>query len=182
MIGSARLRGAWPKFAVAALVAAAVVGAILYVNAPEATKIPVGATAPDMELVSENGGVQRLSVYRGQAVLLVFFMSDCHICQKDIPDLELVNREFRNQGLAVLGVSVDRDYTTYKRFILDNKLSFGMYRDPGGSRILEAFGSYRLPESYLIDQGGVVRAIWLGEAGFRTARVREKILEILKKK
>jgi peroxiredoxin len=138
--------------------------------------------APDMEIVSENGGVQRLSVYRGQAVLLVFFMSDCAICKKDIPELELVNREFRRDGLSVLGVSVDREYTTYKQFILSNQLTFGMYRDPGGTRIFEAFGSYKLPEAYLIDAAGVVRGVFLGDVQWRGARVREKILEVLPRK
>ena len=182
MSGLPGLRGTGSKLAVAAATAVVAVGLYLYLTAPEATRVKRGSVAPDMELQSENGGVQRLSVYRGQAVLLVFFMSDCDICRRDIPDLELVNREFRKQGLIVLGVSVDQDYTTYKRFILDNKLSFGMFRDPGGPRILKDFGSYRLPEAYLIDATGVVRQIWLGEVSWRSPAVREQIVDVLPKK
>jgi peroxiredoxin len=171
----------WLKPALAAGVALLVVLGAWYLNAPEATHVKVGMPAPDMELMSEHGGTQRLSIYRGGAVLLVFFMSDCHICQEDIPQLELVNREFRNKGLTVLGVSVDNDYTTYKNFILKNQLTFGMYRDPGGPRILEAFGSYKLPEAYLIDATGTVAAVWLGKVEWRGRKVREQIEDVLPK-
>jgi peroxiredoxin len=175
-------RRRWLFPGLAAAVALFVIVGAWYLNAPEATLVKVGMTAPDMELVGELGGVQRLSTYRGQAVLLVFFMSDCHICQEDIPQLELVNREFRNKGLAVLGVNVDADFTAYKSFILKNSLTFGMYRDPGGPRILEAFGSYQLPEAYLIDTEGKVAAVWLGKVEWRSRSVRERILDVLPKK
>ena len=58
-----------------------------WMGAPETTKIKVGMEAPELELPSVNPGSVKLSSFRGQAVLLAFFMSDCHICQKEIGEI-----------------------------------------------------------------------------------------------
>jgi peroxiredoxin len=171
----------WQKPLVGASVALAVILGALYLRAPESTKVKVGTLAPDLPLVGEQGGEQRLSSYRGRPVLLVFFMSDCEICQAEIPDLELLNREFRTQGLVVLGVSVDADFAAYKSFLLKKNLSFGVFRDPGGTRILEYFGSYKLPEAYLIDATGQVAAVWLGSVSWRSQAIRERLKDLLPK-
>lgn len=171
----------WLMPVLGAATALLVVLGVWYANSPEASLVRAGMPAPELELVSENGGVQSLSTWRGHPVLLVFFMSDCEICQEDIPQLEFVNREFRRRGLVVLGVNVDAEFTAYKSFILKNQLTFGMYRDPGAVRIQHSFGSYKLPEAYLIDPSGTVRAVWLGRVKWRSEDVRDRILEILPK-
>lgn len=172
----------WLPPLVGAATALAVVLGVWYLNAPESTRVKVGMAAPELELVSETGALQPLAAWRGHPVLLAFFMSDCEICQEDIPQLELVNREFRARGLVVLGVNVDAEFTAYKNFILKNQLTFGMYRDPGAVRIQQSFGSYKLPEAYLIDPSGTVRAVWLGRVKWRSDAVRDRILEILPKR
>jgi peroxiredoxin len=169
----------WQKPVVGAAVAVAVILGALYLRAPESTKVKVGMQAPDLPLVGERGGEQRLSTYRGRPVLLAFFMSDCEICQEEIPELELLNREFRTQGLVVLGVSVDADFAAYKSFLLKKNLTFGVFRDPGGTRILEYFGSHKLPEAYLIDATGQVAAVWLGSVRWRSQAIRERLTDVL---
>ncbi len=174
-------RRRWQKPLLGAAVAVAVILGALYLRAPESTKVKVGTLAPDLPLVGERGGEQRLSSYRGRPLLLVFFMSDCEICQEEIPGVELLNREFRTRGLVVLGVSVDADFAAYKGFLLKNNLSFGVFRDPGGTRILEYFGSYKLPEAYLIDATGQVAAVWLGSVNWRSQAIRERLTDVLPK-
>ncbi len=172
----------WLTPLLGALTALAVILGVWYLNAPESSQVRVGMTAPELELVTETGASQRLSSWRGHPVLLVFFMSDCEICQEDIPQLELVNREFRARGLVVLGVNVDAEFTAYKSFIVKNQLTFGMYRDPGAVRIQQSFGSYRLPEAYLIDPMGQVAAVWLGKVQWRSEDVRDRIVGLLPRK
>jgi len=176
-----RPRRRWLKPVVGACVALAVILVALYLRAPESTRVAVGMQAPDLALVDERGGEQRLSTYRGRAVLLVFFMSDCEICQEELPQVELLNREFRTKGLVVLGVSADADFAAYKSFLLKKNLTFGVFRDPGGTRIFEAFGSYKLPEAYLIDATGKVAAVWLGSVRWRRPEVRETLTDVLPK-
>jgi peroxiredoxin len=76
-------------------------------------------------------------------------------------------------------VSADADYAARERFVREKNLTFGLLRDPHGEKILEAFGSHKLPEAYLIDAGGVVRAVWLGSVPWRSPKVRQAIEDVL---
>lgn len=162
-------------------VASAVLLALGYywVSAPEATRIKVGMEAPELELPSVNPGSVKLSSFRGQAVLLAFFMSDCHICQKEIGEIERISREYRQRGLLVVGVSVDPDYATTRRFIEERGLTFGLLRDPNGEQIGQAYGSYKMPEAYLIDAKGIVRGVFLGSVKWRSPEVRNQIEDVI---
>lgn len=150
-----------------------------WLTAPEATKIKVGMQAPELELPSVNPGSVKLSSFRGQAVLLAFFMSDCKICQREIVEIERIHREYRLRGLLVVGVSVDSDYAATRRFLTERQLTFGLLRDPNGEKILEAFGSHKMPEAYLLDPQGIVRAVWLGSVKWRSPAVRDQIKAVL---
>ncbi len=138
--------------------------------------------APELDLPSVGPGSVKLSSFRGQAILLVFFMSDCHICKSEILEVERIHRAYRLRDFLVVGVSVDADYATTQRFINERSLSFGLLRDPHGEKILAAYGSYRMPEAYLIDAQGVVRAVWLGSVKWKSPEVRRQIEEVLPKK
>ncbi len=170
------------KWVTPALGVAAAVGLALgyfWLLAPESSKIKVGMEAPDLDLPSVGPGSVKLSSFRGQTVLLVFFLSDCHICQREIGEVERISREYRQRGLLVVGVSVDADYVKTQRFINERGLTFGLLRDPNGQKVLELYGSHKMPEAYLIDPRGIVRAVWLGSVEWRSRKVRDQIEDVL---
>ncbi len=170
---------AWVTPAVGVLVATGLALAYFWLTAPEATRVKVGMLAPELELPSVGPGGVKLSSFRGKPVLLAFFMSSCHICEREIAEIEDIHRTYRLRGLIVLGVSADTDYAARERFVREKDLTFGLLRDPHGEKILEAFGSHKLPEAYLIDAGGVVRAVWLGSVAWRSPEVRRQIEDVL---
>lgn len=164
----------------AAILALAVIVGYWYLRAPESTMIKAGMQAPDLELPSgDAGGKARLSQFRGRPVLLVMFMSSCHICQAELPHVERVHREFRMQGLVVLGVSVDADPIARERFLRDSGITFGILQDPDGVAVRQAYGSYQMPEAYLIDASGRVDEVYLGTVNWRSHAVRDRIRKLL---
>ena len=89
--------------------------------------------APELELPSLGGvGTTRLSQFRGRPVLLTMFMSKCRICEKEIRDIERLHRGHLQKGLIVLGVSVDPDRETLRRFVKEKELTFFVLEDFGG--------------------------------------------------
>jgi cytochrome c biogenesis protein CcmG, thiol:disulfide interchange protein DsbE len=172
-------RKPWVAPAVGVLTAVAVALGYFWLTAPEVTKIKVGMQAPELELPSVNPGSVKLSSFRGQAVLLAFFMSDCKICQKEVVEIERIHREYRLKGLLVVGVSVDADYAATRRFLAERQLTFGLLRDPNGEKIFAAYGSYKMPEAYLIDPQGIVRGVFLGSVAWRSPEVRRQIEDVL---
>jgi cytochrome c biogenesis protein CcmG/thiol:disulfide interchange protein DsbE len=174
-----RAGAAWKKPLVGAGVALLVFLGYFVFTSPESTKIKVGMPAPELDLPSLGTGTMKLSSFRGKPLLLFFFMADCALCEKEVPQVELLSRELRQRGLLVVGVTVDRDYAVSQSFLKRHDVSFGIFRDPNGDAVYQAFGSYKMPEAYLIDSAGKVAAVWLGAVDWRSPKVRAKIDEVL---
>jgi peroxiredoxin len=165
---------------VGAAVALAVIFGFWYYRSPESTKIKVGMMAPDLDLPTRSSaGKSKLSLFRGRPILLVMFMSNCHICAAEIPQLERLHREFRDGGLLVMGVDLDAEYAPREKFLNDAGVSFGVFVDPNGVAVREAYGSWKMPEAYLIDATGRVDAVYLGSVNWRAPEVRERIQKLL---
>ena len=180
MTETASVRSRLLRPLVAAAVALLLVLGFWYFRSPETTMIKAGMAAPDLELTSGSLGRKgRLSSFRGKPVLLVFFMSSCHICATELPQVERLHRELRTRGLVVLGVSVDPDYAAREKFVRETGITFGILQDPSGEAIRQAYGSYKMPEAYLIDPLGKVAAVYVGSVSWRGPEVRERIEKLL---
>ena len=164
---------------VAAAIGILVILGYWYLRSPESTMVKAGMMAPELELPANVYGTKaRLSSFRGRPVLLVFFMATCEVCEAEVPQIERLFREFRTRGLMVLGVSVDADYATRERFVREHGITFPILQDPNGVAVRQAYGSYKMPEAYLIDSHGRVDSVYLGRVKWRPA-VRERILKLL---
>lgn len=64
----------------------------------------VGTQAPDFALNDLGIHPIKLSELKGKVVLLDFWATWCAPCRAALPDLELLNRDFKDKGLVVLGV------------------------------------------------------------------------------
>ncbi|MBN1102968.1 MAG: TlpA family protein disulfide reductase [Deltaproteobacteria bacterium] len=66
-----------------------------------------GATAPDFALEDVSGKRVVLQDLRGRYVLIDFWATWCPPCLQSIPELVELHRKYRDQGLVVLGISLD---------------------------------------------------------------------------
>ena len=164
----------------AVLIVAAVVVGFWWLRSPEATLVKVGQQAPDLELRSLGATSKtRLSSFRGRPVLLVMFLSNCHICDAEMPEIERLHRQMLPRGLSVIGVSADTERAALQQFAQRHQITFPVLEDPGGAALRQAYGSWRLPEAYLIDASGKVAAVWLGSVRWSGRDVRDAITRLL---
>jgi peroxiredoxin len=131
--------------------------ALFFVLRKPVTKVVnVGDPAPDFTVKDETGKEHQLSDFRGNVVFLNFWFTDCVPCKTEMPDMELVNRVFKDRKFKMLPVSVDVDYGPVKKFYADHKLNtMKMYFDPG-KQVAHLYNVYKFPETYIIDGNGVV--------------------------
>jgi peroxiredoxin len=163
----------------AAIALAGVVG-FWYWRSPESTLVKVGDPAPDLVLTTLGAGTPTaLSSYRGRAVLLVMFLSGCHICESEIDDVERLHRQYLHRGLTVVGVAVDADPAARRGFVQRHGLTFFVFEDPNGQAVRAAYGSWKMPEAYLIDTKGVVDAVYLGSVNWQGKDVKQRIERLL---
>ncbi len=98
---------------------------------------------------------------RGQIVVLNFWATWCPPCVEEMPSLEQLQERYKGKGVVVLGVSIDDDDGAYHQFLKDHKVDFLTVRDKTKhSSIL--YGTFKYPETYIIDRNGVVRRKFIG--------------------
>lgn len=108
--------------------------------------------------------------------LVHFWATWCPPCRKELPTLLEMAR--RNRGrLDVWAVTTDREWTTVRRFF-EGEVPSIVVRDPsgGGSR---AYGVTSLPDSYLIDPQGRIRARFSGAQNWSASEMDEILDQLM---
>ena len=83
-------------------------------------------TAPDFTLRDLNGNSVSLKEYRGKIVLLDFWATWCAPCRLSIPELVEIQKKYGDQGVVVLGISMDDPQMFPDTYILAFKETFKM--------------------------------------------------------
>jgi peroxiredoxin len=117
--------------------------------------VRIGDPAPDFKVVTDNGKTLTRANFGGKLLVLHFWATWCGGCVEEIPSLEVFQREYGPQGVVVLGVSVDANEKLYRRFMDQFHVSYATSRDPSWD-IAASYGTFQLPESYVIDSSGRV--------------------------
>jgi len=135
----------------------------------------VGHSAPDFSLAnSELVGVEKLSDLRGQVVLLNFWATWCQYCVREIPALEAVYQQYRDEGFLVIGVDLGETPAEVAEFREAVPFTYPVAYD-ANERIFRDYGGRGVPVSFLLDREGIIRYIIYGETSEEmfAARVSE---------
>ncbi len=116
----------------------------------------VGSAAPDFSVESVT-----LSQFRGQVVVLNFWATWCTPCVQELPSLVEMQRRMKTKGVTVIAVSVDVDEKAYRQFVRDHNVNLLTARDPSG-KSSSLYGTFKFPETYIIDRKGVLQRKFLG--------------------
>ena len=124
----------------------------------------VGGPAPDFELVNQYGEPVRLSAFRGQNVVLVFYpFAFSGICTGELCEIRDNLALFEDANAVVLAVSVDSKFTL-RAYAEQEGYAFDLLADfwPHGAAA-SLYGVFD-PESgmaqrgtFIIDAGGTIR-------------------------
>ena len=124
----------------------------------EATRdkvVRVGDQAPEFSITTSNNLTLSRSNFGGRVLVLNFWATWCPPCVQEMPALERLSKQLRDSGVVVIGISVDKNEQKYHNFIRRFNLTFATAHDPAG-RISGLYGTYRYPETYVIDARGKV--------------------------
>ncbi|MFN0178669.1 MAG: TlpA disulfide reductase family protein [Gemmatimonadales bacterium] len=143
--------------------------------------IEVGSDAPEVSAVQLTTG-DTLALgehYRGKVVLVNLWATWCVPCRKEMPAMERLYREMKDQGFAIAAVSVDEgDTKDVLAFADELGLTFDILHDPDGS-VQKAYQTFMFPESFLIDKEGVVVKKVIGEHPWSSDASRRTVAELL---
>lgn len=113
--------------------------------------------APDFKISDLEGRTHTLNDYRGKILLINFWATWCPPCRAEIPDFIEVYAAEKNNGLAILGLSVDdlsaNELLTFvKRFKINYPIALAT------PEIIRQFqpGQY-IPTTIFVDKNGQIR-------------------------
>jgi peroxiredoxin len=124
----------------------------------------VGGLAPDFELANQFGEPVRLSSFRGQNVVLVFYpFAFSGICTGELCEIRDNLAMFEDANATVLAVSVDSKFSL-RAYAAQEGYSFDLLADfwPHGA-VASAYGVFDAGSgmaqrgTFIIDAGGTVR-------------------------
>lgn len=117
--------------------------------------------APELGLDDSVGKVANLRNYRGKVVVLDFWATWCHGCKEEIPWFAEFQRKYGDQGLRVIGVSLDDEgWKVIKPFIKTASVPYRIVL--GNDATAKAFGIASMPDTFLIDRKGRIAATNVG--------------------
>ena len=125
----------------------------------------------DLTLTELGGKTWTLKDQRGKVVLLNFWATWCPPCRKEMPDLESLYEQFKDQGLVILAIS-DEDAGKVRPFIAEHKVTYPILLDPG-RKVNELFQIEGIPKTFVYDRAGKLVAQSID------MRTRRQFLEML---
>ena len=134
---------------------------------PERTSIralQAGDAAPEYSAATLDGDTVSLTGLRGEAVMVNVWATWCIPCRDEMPALEALHREHGDEGLRILGVSIDAAGmdVDIRQFVDEHELTFTILHDPA-ERVSRVFRTRAVPETYLFDRKGQLVRRWIGK-------------------
>jgi peroxiredoxin len=120
-----------------------------------------GDRAPEFRLQALDGRVVSLSDFRGKVVMVHFWATWCPPCVDELPTIEKLHRTIADKDFQLLAVSVDDGAPEVAAFLKKNKMDLPVLLDPG-RKTAGHYGTYKFPETYIVDRQGVVRLKVIG--------------------
>jgi peroxiredoxin len=142
----------------------------------ETTFVKVGDTVPEFSLTTIDGDTVSLPL-PGKVVLINFFATWCGPCQMELPHIERIWSDFRNDdrfGLVVVGREETAE--TVRAYRQQHQFSFPIAADPE-REVYSFFAKESIPRTILVSPEGLVV---YSNAGFYETDIEELRAELKK--
>jgi thiol-disulfide isomerase/thioredoxin len=113
---------------------------------------------------------------RGKVVVMDFWYRGCGWCMYAMPQVKRLSNDFKDKGVAVLGMNTDRDLDDARFVVKELGLDYPQVQATG---IPEKFGVQGFPTMIIIDQQGNVRDVDVGYSPDLYEKVSKKLEALL---
>jgi len=139
-----------------------------------------GQQAPGFTLLTLDGGRALLADHRDKLVVLNFWATWCQPCTVEMPSLEALWRRYRDRGLLVVGVCVDRGApkALLEPYVRNLKLTFPILLD-SDSKTPDRWRVTALPATFIVRPGGEVAGVAMGAREWNSDEMRALVERLL---
>lgn len=111
----------------------------------------------------EPGSALGLDDFAGQVVVLNVWGAWCGPCREEMPGLQQIHEQMRDEGVTLLGIDVRDDADAARDFMADRGITYpSIYDNPGRSLLaLRGFPRNTVPSTVVLDRQHRVAAVFL---------------------
>lgn len=122
--------------------------------------LSVGSRAPYFVNKNQKGESINLNTFKDKYLLIDFWASWCDRCMEEQATLKKLNKKYKKEKFAILGVSLDIEKDKWKEAIKKDTLSWEQITDFKGweNTVVRQFGINTLPSNVLLDTAGKIIA------------------------
>lgn len=138
---------------------------VAWLNRDRFRPINVGTPAPDFRAFDRQGRPVGLADYDARVLLVNIWATWCLPCREEMPSLQRLYEQMKDQGLEIVAVSVDarvgetdalgHSGSDIRAYADTLGLTFEIVHDPTG-RIQETYRTTGVPESFVIGPDRVI--------------------------
>lgn len=127
---------------------------------------------------SSKGDELSMDKLKGKIVLLDFWASWCGPCRAEMPEVKRIWKKYGGNSFVIVGINLDSNRNAFESYVKQEEVVWPQYYDGMGwnNKIARLYNVHGIPQTILIDQDGVIRAM-----GLRGGALYDKIGDLLKR-
>lgn len=136
---------------------------------------------PEFTVKNVDGEELRSQDFAGRVTLLVFFITTCPDCQRELPKIEQVWQDFKdNPDFRLVTIARAEKADVISQFWEKHQFDMRFYLDPD-RQVFSLFANNTIPRIYLVNRENVVTWMAIEEMSLTALQLEEKIDELIKK-
>ena len=140
----------------------------------------VGFRAPNFRLKNLRGQEDSLTAHSGKVVFVNFWATWCTPCKAEMPSMEALYHDFKDQGFEILAISSDIEgQSVVDPFVKDYELSYPVLLDPD-FYLADKYLIRSVPTTVLVDQNGIITHKIVGARDWNSPESRDLIKRLLR--
>ncbi|WP_414513943.1 thioredoxin family protein [Nostoc sp. PCC 9305] len=148
-----------------------------------AVKPPAGKSLPEFQGISQwlNSTPLSIADLKGNVVLIQFWTFACINCQRTLPYITRWHRQYKSQGLKVIGIhtpefAFERDANNIKKALQQHQIIYPVPVD-NEYKTWNAYENQYWPHLFLADRQGLLQYDHIGEGAYE--KIEQTIRQLL---
>jgi peroxiredoxin len=144
---------------------------------PEKKNPPPAGTDFDFTLPNLNGKTLSLKDFKGKTCIINFWATWCPACEEEIRKLNELYQRYKNEGLVVIGIALDKDsLNLVEPFVRRKKIGYPILK--GDEQVLLGLDDFSgVPTTLIVDQKGDINKKYDGS--FDKGELEKNLKELL---